>query len=58
MLSWYLHYDQELLPCLDQLLAAVLILLDPRVPGHEIAGVIDSLGKDLKDWKSGQLVDV
>jgi len=28
----------------------------PRVPGHEVAGVIDSLGEDVKDWKSGQRV--
>ena len=28
----------------------------PRVPGHEIAGVVDSLGEDVKDWKSGQRV--
>jgi D-arabinose 1-dehydrogenase-like Zn-dependent alcohol dehydrogenase len=30
----------------------------PRVPGHEIAGVIDSMGKDIEEWKSGQRVAV
>ena len=30
----------------------------PRVPGHEIAGVVDSLGEDVKDWKSGQRVAI
>jgi len=30
----------------------------PRVPGHEVAGVIDSVGKDIEDWKSGQRVAV
>ncbi len=30
----------------------------PRVPGHEIAGVVDSLGQDVKDWKIGQRVAV
>jgi len=30
----------------------------PRVPGHEIAGVVDSVGEDVKDWKSGQRVAV
>ena len=26
----------------------------PRVPGHEIAGVVDELGSDVADWKIGQ----
>ena len=32
----------------------------PRVPGHEIAGVIDEVGKDVVDdeWKAGQRVAV
>jgi D-arabinose 1-dehydrogenase-like Zn-dependent alcohol dehydrogenase len=30
----------------------------PRVPGHEIAGVIDVVGKDVIEWKSGQRVAV
>jgi len=30
----------------------------PRVPGHEIAGVIDSVGKDVNGWMSGQRVAV
>ncbi len=30
----------------------------PRVPGHEIAGVIDAIGKDVTDWKMGQRVGV
>ena len=30
----------------------------PRVPGHEIAGVIDAKGKDVTDWKMGQRVGV
>jgi alcohol dehydrogenase/propanol-preferring alcohol dehydrogenase len=25
----------------------------PRVPGHEIAGVIDAVGSDVPDWKEG-----
>jgi D-arabinose 1-dehydrogenase-like Zn-dependent alcohol dehydrogenase len=28
----------------------------PRVPGHEIAGIIDAVGKDVTGWKSGQRV--
>jgi hypothetical protein len=23
----------------------------PRVPGYEVAGVVDSMGEDVKDWK-------
>jgi len=30
----------------------------PRVPGHEIAGVIDKVGKDVTLWESGQRVAV
>jgi len=30
----------------------------PRVPGHEIAGVIDAVGKDVTEWKTGQRVAV
>ena len=30
----------------------------PRVPGHEIAGVIDEVGNDVVEWKIGQRVGV
>jgi D-arabinose 1-dehydrogenase-like Zn-dependent alcohol dehydrogenase len=30
----------------------------PRVPGHEVAGVIDELGADVWTWKQGQRVGV
>jgi D-arabinose 1-dehydrogenase-like Zn-dependent alcohol dehydrogenase len=30
----------------------------PRVPGHEIAGVIDALGPDVKQWKVGDRVGI
>jgi D-arabinose 1-dehydrogenase-like Zn-dependent alcohol dehydrogenase len=30
----------------------------PRVPGHEVAGVIDEVGKDVFEWKPGQRVGV
>jgi len=30
----------------------------PRVPGHEVAGIIDSVGADAFDWKPGQRVGV
>jgi D-arabinose 1-dehydrogenase-like Zn-dependent alcohol dehydrogenase len=30
----------------------------PRVPGHEIAGVIDAVGNDVTEWKIGQRVGV
>jgi D-arabinose 1-dehydrogenase-like Zn-dependent alcohol dehydrogenase len=30
----------------------------PRVPGHEIAGVIDAVGDGVPDWKSGERVGV
>jgi D-arabinose 1-dehydrogenase-like Zn-dependent alcohol dehydrogenase len=30
----------------------------PRVPGHEVAGVVDELGEGVADWKKGQRVGV
>ena len=30
----------------------------PRVPGHEVAGVVDEVGKDVINWKPGQRVAV
>jgi D-arabinose 1-dehydrogenase-like Zn-dependent alcohol dehydrogenase len=30
----------------------------PRVPGHEIAGLIDKIGADVTQWESGQRVAV
>jgi len=30
----------------------------PRVPGHEVAGVIDEIGADVATWKKGQRVGV
>lgn len=30
----------------------------PRVPGHEVAGVIDAVGEGVKDWSVGQKVGV
>lgn len=30
----------------------------PRIPGHEIAGVIDAIGTDVTKWKPGQRVGV
>ena len=30
----------------------------PRVPGHEVVGVIDELGPDVNEWKKGQRVGV
>ena len=30
----------------------------PRVPGHEIAGIVDEVGAGVKDWKKGQRVGV
>jgi D-arabinose 1-dehydrogenase-like Zn-dependent alcohol dehydrogenase len=30
----------------------------PRVPGHEVAGVIDKVGDDVVEWKPGQRVGV
>lgn len=30
----------------------------PRVPGHEIAGVVDEVGEEVRDWKRGQRVGV
>jgi D-arabinose 1-dehydrogenase-like Zn-dependent alcohol dehydrogenase len=33
-------------------------LVYPRVPGHEIAGVIDTIGANVSPWKKGQRVGV
>ncbi len=30
----------------------------PRVPGHEVAGIVDELGPDVTEWKKGQRVGV
>lgn len=30
----------------------------PRVPGHEVAGIIDAIGPDVTNWKVGQRVGV
>lgn len=30
----------------------------PRVPGHEVVGVIDELGVDVSEWKKGQRVGI
>jgi D-arabinose 1-dehydrogenase-like Zn-dependent alcohol dehydrogenase len=30
----------------------------PRVPGHEVAGIVDALGTDISAWKRGQRVGV
>lgn len=30
----------------------------PRVPGHEMAGVIDAIGSEVKGWKTGQRAGV
>ena len=30
----------------------------PRIPGHEIAGVIDAIGSEVPDWKPGQRVGI
>jgi len=30
----------------------------PRVPGHEIVGIIDAVGADVPEWKEGQQVGV
>jgi D-arabinose 1-dehydrogenase-like Zn-dependent alcohol dehydrogenase len=30
----------------------------PRVPGHEVAGIIDELGAGVSEWKTGQRVGV
>jgi D-arabinose 1-dehydrogenase-like Zn-dependent alcohol dehydrogenase len=30
----------------------------PRVPGHEVAGVIDAIGSDVPTWRKGQRVGV
>jgi len=30
----------------------------PRIPGHEVAGVIDAVGPDVTEWKKGERVGV
>lgn len=30
----------------------------PRIPGHEVAGIIDQVGEDVSEWKVGQRVGV
>jgi D-arabinose 1-dehydrogenase-like Zn-dependent alcohol dehydrogenase len=30
----------------------------PRIPGHEVAGILDELGPDVSEWKKGQRVGV
>ena len=30
----------------------------PRIPGHEVAGVIDEIGPNVKKWQQGQRVGV
>ena len=30
----------------------------PRIPGHEVAGIIDKVGEDVSAWKQGQRVGV
>lgn len=30
----------------------------PRVPGHEVAGLVDALGAGVTDWRTGQRVGV
>src|ERR1700682_4181348 len=30
----------------------------PRVPGHEVAGIIDAVGTGVADWKPGQRVGI
>src|SRR5580700_10695014 len=30
----------------------------PRIPGHEVAGVVDELGAEVAEWKKGQRVGV
>ena len=30
----------------------------PRVPGHEIAGILDAVGRDVPEWRLGQRVGV
>lgn len=30
----------------------------PRVPGHEVAGIVDELGAEVSEWKMGQRVGV
>lgn len=30
----------------------------PRVPGHEVAGVVDAVGADVREWRAGERVGV
>lgn len=30
----------------------------PRIPGHEVAGIIEEVGSDVSAWKKGQRVGV
>ncbi len=30
----------------------------PRVPGHEVVGIVEKVGKEVKNWKKGQRVGV
>src|SRR4029450_1845633 len=30
----------------------------PRVPGHEVIGVVDAIGRDAKGWKVGERVGI
>jgi D-arabinose 1-dehydrogenase-like Zn-dependent alcohol dehydrogenase len=30
----------------------------PRIPGHEVAGIIDKVGKDVVEWKPEQRVGI
>ena len=39
-------------------LGAIPGIAYPRVPGHEVVGVIDKLGERVPDWKPGQRVGV
>jgi len=33
-------------------------IIYPRVPGHEVAGVVDALGTGVTEWRKGQRVGV
>src|ERR1700674_5862523 len=47
----------SLLP-LTTSVGCLIVFRYPRVPGHEIAGVIDELGAGVKEWQKGQRVGV